>query len=1033
MAGRLVSTPMGNMMAYDEGTDSYLKNTLPAGLYDWLMRGGQILAEGYGMPAPPKEATAASDILRQMIEKQGLTGQIQPQLLPGMILVIQQKMNAGTSTEDLLKIPLTDIAGSAKVFSSILMPTQSTSAEAGRLGLDPLNANIARLEDGSIVNTSSGIGVDINGNIFRVPTQAAARSAGEEAASWASAAANQAQAEASRAAVQRQQDIDAAVRQGRVYDTGQGFVLTPTGNVYDPREVQASLERNQISRDQLKELNRSNLATEAGRAEERQITKDYNATQARLREAEIAQTGAYQQGQLQQGQRRLDLETWVAQQNAAARAEENRLSKEKYIAEVLRNPADWMARSFQMSGQVSPVAQTTQADLINRANQAYAASPTTYVAPQTAPGAPGTPLPQQAPAMAYGSDGLSHYNAGSRLGGFVNDRMAVVGDPQRDGGPNPEIIYNPTGAPISVTPMRNFGFGTLATYANGTPNSSRMMVGGTGGSGTGGVPMISRLVPHYAEGTFNPIDLYNQLRGMGVSESAAADFVNASIKNTPAYATQLPTAVATAMPTPAIQSPASAPALLPRLMPNISEEQAPPVSGFVPQTGMSNPYQRTSGYDEGDIAGNVSGWTPQFGVGAASAPKVSIPGLMPGDEEMAADYNRFIRGDMPTEEYEKKWVTGRQDEHNAALSRIAAAASKYEIPAAGSAVLAAAASMPRLMRMIAKGAQYRYRPAFDYNVLRGTVPQSAAPFRVPQTPLSEQPGYGQSWRLSPLDLENAASALSGRNTSLYAYGTSRLDSSVNMPHYADGTWVGWTPGEGYTVGRGSPLTGESQAAAQASNVGYQAPAATSTPALNPTFYPAGVVANPVNPKTGRQYTPADVSMGKLSGPAYDWYDPAEGGYGYVTGRTVKPATTPGVTTGIAATPGVTTGAPQPSTGMGETRLGITATPAPVRTQEEIQAQAEAGLSGRLRGLFGNTPPKLDVTTGATSNPFEPSGITPIRMPFNLFTPASLTRMTPDELTALRTYLAAYNISLDDALTAVKQSFTPPSTRRGRLV
>ena len=46
-------------------------------------------------------------------------------------------------------------------------------------------------------------------------------------------------------------------------------------------------------------------------------------------------------------------------------------------------------------------------------------------------------------------------------GGLTRAPMAIVGDPQRDGRPNPEVIHNPTGAPISVTPMRNMRAGGL--------------------------------------------------------------------------------------------------------------------------------------------------------------------------------------------------------------------------------------------------------------------------------------------------------------------------------------------------------------------------------------------------------------------------------------------------------------------------------------------------------------------------------------------------------------------------------------------
>lgn len=310
---------------------------------------------------------------------------------------------------------------------------------------------------------------------------------------------------------------------------------------------------------------------------------------------------------------------------------------------------------------------------------------------------------------------------------------------------------------------------------------------------SGGVPAAAEggIVPRYEDGgvnnssEFNPIAVYQMLRSGGASEQQAADFINTILRSDQALASN--TAAKTASDAEAaarVAQPVYRPA--PQRMTDASND----TEAQLLRLGMEQPYQQpmsieqvanqmppamyqpASGgyYATEDSAPAAAGWTPQFGAGAASAPKVSIPGLMPGDEEMAADYNRFKNGEMPTEEYEKKWVTGRQDEHNAALSRIAAAASKYEIPAAGSAVLAAAAAMPWFMRWIAKGAQY--------------TPQ--APLQQPPVPsLSEYPmrgqwsaspsqkwsfSPGQTMRFSPMDLENAASALSSRNTTLYATG-----------------------------------------------------------------------------------------------------------------------------------------------------------------------------------------------------------------------------------------------------------------------
>jgi hypothetical protein len=321
---------------------------------------------------------------------------------------------------------------------------------------------------------------------------------------------------------------------------------------------------------------------------------------------------------------------------------------------------------------------------------------------------------------------------------------------------------------------------------------------------SGGVPAAAEggIVPRYEDGgvnnssEFNPIAVYQMLRSGGASEQQAADFINTILRsdqalasNTAAKAASDADSAARAAqpvyrPAPQRMTDASNDTEAQLLRLGMEQQYQQPID--IEQVATQMPpamYSPASGgyYATEDAAPAAVGWTPQFGVGAAPAPKVSIPGLMPEDEEMAADYNRFIRGDMPTEEYEKKWVTGRQDEHNAALSRISSAASKYEIPAAGSAVLAAAASMPWFMRWIAKGAQYtpqaplKQPAAPSWSEYPGYV-ETLSPqnyqyrFRVPQAPLTEQPGYGRSWRFSPMDLENAASAMSGKNTSLYATG-----------------------------------------------------------------------------------------------------------------------------------------------------------------------------------------------------------------------------------------------------------------------
>lgn len=390
------------------------------------------------------------------------------------------------------------------------------------------------------------------------------QSPGQEAASAASAAASWASARRSdveTAIMQKKQDTIDRMRSGEI-KVPEGYAVDADGRLYDTTAASIALGKQKYIEDVRSgkiplpegysidsDGRLVDTGTYALTKERDRINAETAKETLRLRGVEVGQTGEYQRGQLQQGAERIALDRWIAQQNAAAQAQKNALALSEYETKVSSTPADWIARSWALSGQAPPpnYTPTTQADLINTARERYAAAPTTYTAPTSAP----TPYQQAVPAMAYGSDGLNRFAGGSRLDGFVHDRMAVVGDPQRDGGPNPEIIYNPTGAPISVTPMRDlpqgqqeqprlntkgsgtnpyqksadaiakllphvtdtetqhrlvdelathrkYGYGTMATYANGTS----VGISNTGGGGAGGVRLPDpSILPHYDEGT----------------------------------------------------------------------------------------------------------------------------------------------------------------------------------------------------------------------------------------------------------------------------------------------------------------------------------------------------------------------------------------------------------------------------------------------------------------------------------------------------------------------------------------------------
>ncbi|MEK9809854.1 MAG: hypothetical protein VW362_05370, partial [Candidatus Nanopelagicales bacterium] len=85
----------------------------------------------------------------------------------------------------------------------------------------------------------------------------------------------------------------------------------------------------------------------------------------------------------------------------------------------------------------------------------------------------------------------------------------------------------------------------------------------------------------------------------------------------------------------------------------------------------------------------------------------------------------------------------------------------------------------------------------------------------------------------------------------------------------------------------------------------------------------------------------------------------------------------------------------------------------------------------------NSPPAVNsIIAGQQPPPLFQGGVSggmPGGDEFALPTLRMLQGLTPDELDALRTRLAASNISLDDLIFAVQQRFLGPATRRARFV
>lgn len=378
--------------------------------------------------------------------------------------------------------------------------------------------------NGRYINQAGDIYDSATDELVRAP--AAARSASADAADWSQAALYQAQADILR----RKYELAGTPVPGQpgfIYD-GDGNPIDATFNNKQKAEQQAALALQELEARAAelgvtKEYNQGRLANEEEgnrlRGVEAEQQGRYQQGQLANELARLSQEGLFQQGQLAQGEKRLSLDTAAQAADMAAKAQQNDLARQQYISKVLSSPSDFIARAFSQRGAAPPQAAITQADLINQINQEFAKNPVTFAAPLQNSGAnlvqqprleqpkayaEGTPAPSaSAPAQIdpetkrlqsrvdsvgkllqyVESPDTQHRlvdelaEAKQRLGagqhGMVNDKAAIVGDPQVPGEPNPEMVLNPTGAPISVVPMNKMG-GRLNQYAFGTPTPPRL-------------------------------------------------------------------------------------------------------------------------------------------------------------------------------------------------------------------------------------------------------------------------------------------------------------------------------------------------------------------------------------------------------------------------------------------------------------------------------------------------------------------------------------------------------------------------------
>jgi hypothetical protein len=148
-------------------------------------------------------------------------------------------------------------------------------------------------------------------------------------------------------------------------------------------------------------------------------------------------------------------------------------------------------------------------------------------------------------------------------------------------------------------------------------------------------------------------------------------------------------------------------------------------------------------------------------------------------------------------------------------------------------------------------------------------------------------------------------------------------------------------------------------------------------------------------------TPSDVSMGYLSGPAYDWYDAQTGSYGY--------------------------GAFNP--GNPEPNVSGVATPAPAGTLPAVQGAPATPITQQSIVDMARkwSPPRVSAVLGEQQ-------VGPMQLPVQSASYRQTSNLTPEDVKAFGTRLAAEGTSLTDYSALQKGLFGAKRTsRRGRLV
>ena len=1067
--------PTGQMEYYDKATGKSLGFAYDASSGASGAPSTQNIA--YLSPSQ-KAAFFAPAVVRQI--QDNLDIKLDAKQLAGLTNAVIEEIRSGNNFADIIaganssaKIAAAIKAGQAAAefqsTSGRLIPGTPTAEEAGGV-YDP-NTGLIKFPDGHYLN-AQGDAFDKNG--YPIPRQSEGRSASQIGADNASAAANIAQAERYR--VQSQIDLENQAKAGTfVPGSNDAYIYLSNGDIkatgaLTAKDVADIKESQRLADIRQQEANQTGESQREGnrlRGVEASQTGAYQQGQLGNERLRLSQDAAYQTGQLAQGNERLALDKQEAANRAAATAQQNDLARQKYISEILTRPSDFIASAFGQRGETAPGTRITQADLINQINAGYKANPITFAAPSLSTPAnlpiqkyaEGTPAPQQtqpqgrledpvvkeqkkktdsiAKLLQFVEDPDTMHRLVDELaeqrgrlaavnqpqvpqmaqGGMVNDKVFIAGDPQVPGNPNPEVVHNPTGAPISVTPMNRLQ-GNIPMYADGTRDARNNVTrypmhppvapdlgavrGGTfGGEYSRSAPFNTLDEAWVPDASANPGRRLAEgpPSGLGGQRLIPEGDMSGGLAydaNQGFYPKPRP-----GQPNARIKTPEDLKAAQksidtyikvlrdkterPKGMPEWAAKAATISTKEGGRVGYDDIVARKILQEHVDILQeriyqadikNVAG------LGKAKNTQTRIPSYR---SAVTQELGKLQAGPVVTRQAVNPRLSAFDPRNNPGAPPPPPATNVAPISGdtpTNSVTLDASSLLKRAQAALKTG---------DEGALKALAESFGR--------LAKNPGVKLVGRLAG----GAGNILGGLGNAMLTEQQLQdrgLKPSINQ--YAEGTpvtsWV--NPADRAFTGMNPQ-----QAADYAYNTPGLSPAVGQTGSYDPT--PEARQAGVQQAFGGLQGRWSINSMG-----AVNWDDPAS----------VKAWDQKRSTLGLANyTPEMF-------------NAQYNAQPAPGATQDQIIAAAEANLPPAIRQLFGGRLQKPFETSGGVLNPENRTGINPLKMGFNLFSPTSLAQLTQRETEALNSYLAAkYNTTLADVVTAMNQTFSSGQRGGGRLV